>query len=57
MSLCLSDDQLFIRPKHNIFTFFMILFCLFVYFIQYYHIVCQICHVNDKKRQLKTTEN
>ena len=43
MSSSLSDDKLFIRPKHNIYAVFMILFGLFD-LIQLF--VCQICHVN-----------
>ena len=29
VSLWLCDDKLFIRPQHNIYTFFIILFDLF----------------------------
>ena len=42
VSWSLGDDKLIFRPKHNIYTFFIILFDLLLLF------VCQICHVKQK---------
>ena len=39
----LGDDKLFFGPKHNIYTFFMILCGLFDLILLF---VCQISHVN-----------
>ena len=52
-SLSLSDNKLFIRPKHNIYTFFMILFGLFDLKLFF---VCKICHVNYETKNLKIKE-
>ena len=49
-SLSLSDDKLFFGPKHNIYTFFMILFGLFNSILLF---VCQICHVNCETENWK----
>ena len=43
LSSSLGNDKLFIGPKHNIYTFFMILFGLFDLILLF---GCQICHVN-----------
>ena len=52
--LQLGDDKLFIRPKHNIYTFFMIVFGLFYSKLLF---VFQICHVNcETNRKLKKTK-
>ena len=53
MDLSLADNKLFFGPKHNIYTFFMILFGLFDLKLLF---VCQFCHVKQKiknKRFLK----
>ena len=53
VSSSLSDNKLFFGPKHNIYTFFMILFGLFDFILLF---VCQICHVNyetEKWKQMK----
>ena len=46
----LGDDKLFIRPKHNIYAFFMILFYLFDSILLF---VCQIFHVNCQTENRK----
>ena len=50
MDLSLADNKLFFGPKHNIYTFFMILFGLFDLILLF---VCQICHVNCETENLK----
>ena len=50
VSLRLGDDKLFIGLRHNIYTLFMILFCLFDLILLF---VWQICHVNCQKENWK----
>ena len=50
MSLSPGDDKLFLEPKHNIYTLFMILFGLFGLILLF---VCQICHVNCETENWK----
>ena len=50
----LDDDKLFIRPKHNFYTFFLILFGLFDFMLLF---VCPISLVNCETEQFKITEN
>ena len=50
MSLILSDNKLFFRPKHNIYACFMILFGLFDLKLLF---ACQICHVNCETENWK----
>ena len=45
VSSSLSDDKLFVGPKHNINALFMILFGLYDSILLF---VCQICHVNGE---------
>ena len=49
-ALSLGDSKLFFGPKHNINTFFMILFGLFDLILLF---VCQICRVNCEKENWK----
>ena len=50
VSLSLDDDKLFFGPKHNIYTFFMIIFGLFELIPLFF---CQTCHVNCETENLE----
>ena len=50
VSSSLSDDKLFVGPKHNINALFMILFGLYDSILLF---VCQICHVNGETENWK----
>ena len=50
VSSSLSDDKLFVGPKHNINALFMILFGLYDSILLF---VCQICHMNCETENWK----